>query len=131
MSHRSKIIKEWIEVKVTSANSSVKADLTVDKHAVRILGISLTSDFDDRLYYRGSQKISINGKEIFPEGYESKLLMQGLNVPVNERIIQLGEEVEVGNRKAELDFKDSDHINAPFIAYRVRLYVYSLLAEKP
>lgn len=129
MPHRSKIIKEWVEVKITSANSSVKETLTVDKHAVRILGISLSSDFDDRLYYRGSQKISINGMEIYPEGYESKLLMQGLNVPVNDRIIQLGENVEVGNRQIELDYKDSDHINAPFIPYRVRLYVYSLLAD--
>ncbi len=127
MAHRSKIIKEFVDVNVTSANTSFKERLEVDKHAVKILGIAIASNFDDRIYYRGSQKISINEKEIYPEGYESKMLVNGTNVSVNERMITLGEEIEVGNRKVEIDYKDTDHPNAPFTPYRVRLYVYSLL----
>jgi hypothetical protein len=127
MAHRSKIIKEFVDVNVTSANTSFKERLEVDKHAVRILGIALDSNYDDRIYYRGSQKISINEKEIYPEGYESKMLVNGTNVSVNDRMITLGEEIEVGNRKIEIDYKDTDHPSAPFIPYRVRLYVYSLL----
>lgn len=127
MAHRSKIIKEWIDIKISAANTVFKDTLTLDKNAIEILGIAITSDFDDRLYYRGSQKIAINGMEIYPEGYESKLLMQGLNVSVNERIINLGEKIEIGNRRVEIDYKDTDHVNSLFTAYRVRLYVYSLL----
>lgn len=125
MSHRSKIIKESVEVFVKAANQNYKEQFEVDKHAGKILGISIISDFDELLYYRGSQRIKINEIEIYPEGYESKLLMQGLNVPVNERIIKLGEDILPGNRKVEIDYKDTNHSAAPFAPYKVKLYVYS------
>lgn len=129
MSHRSKIIKEWVDVKVTTANATFKDTFEVDKHASKIIGISITSDYNDKMYHRGSQRIVINEKEIYPEDYESKELMQGLNVPVNDRMIKLGEEIEPGNRKVELDYKDTAHPYAPFIPYRVRLYVFSRIDE--
>lgn len=129
MSHRSKIIKEWVDVQVTEAKKNFKASFEVDKHASRILGICISSDSDEQLYFRGSQRIAINEKEIYPEDYESKMLMQGLNVAVNDRIIKLGEEMEPGNRKVEIDYKDNEHSNAPFAPYRVRLYVFSKINE--
>lgn len=122
---RSKIIKEWVEVSITAANTTVKDSFEVDKHAAAIIGISISSNIDDLLYYRGSQKISINDMEIYPENYESKMLMQGLNVPVNDRIIKLGEEILPGNRKVELEYKDTNNTGPSFQAYKVRLYVYS------
>ncbi len=129
MSHRSKIIKEWVDVNVTSANQTFKESFEVDKHASRILGICISSNYDDKIYFRGSQRITINEKEIYPEGYESKMLMQGLNVAVNDRIIKIGEEMEPGNRKVEIDYKDTDHTNSSFTPYRVRLYVFSRIAD--
>jgi len=121
---RSKIIKEWVDVKITAANQTFKQNFEVDKHAAAIIGIAITSSNDDLLYYRGSQRIAINDMEIYPEDYESKMLMQGINVSVNERIIKLGEEIAPGNRKVEIDYKDTDS-TVPFQPYRVRLYVYS------
>lgn len=129
MSHRSKIIKEWVDVIVVTANTNFKEFFEVDKHASRIIGIAISSNYDDRMYYRGSQRIAINEKEIYPEGYESKMLMQGLNVAVNDRIIKIGEEMETGNRKVEIDYKDTDHNSSTFIPYRVRLYVYSRIDD--
>ena len=129
MSHRSKIIKEWVDVKVTSANGTFKDTFEVDKHASKIIGIGITSDYIEKMYHRGSQRILINEKEIYPENYESKLLMQGLNVAVNDRMITLGEELEPGNRKVELDYKDTNHPYAPFVPYRVSLYVYSRIDD--
>lgn len=123
--HRSKIIKEWVDVQVTAANQSFKQSFEVDKHVAVIIGISIVSSSDDALYYRGSQRISMNDMEIFPEDYESKMLMQGINVSVNDRIIKLGEEIAPGNRKVEIDYKDTDHPAVAFQPYRVRLYVYS------
>jgi hypothetical protein len=125
MSHRSKIIKEAVEVIVSTANQTFKESFEVDKHAGKILGILLISDYDELLYYRGTQRIKINEMEIFPEGYESKLLMQGLNVSVNERMIKLGEDILPGNRKVEIDYTDTNHASAPFTPYKVKLYVYS------
>lgn len=129
MSHRIKIIKEWVDVSITSANQIFKENFEVDKHASKIIGIAFTTNNDSMPYFRGSQKISINEKEIYPEGYESKLLMQGFNVPVNERIISFGEELEPGNRKVEIEYKDEDHPSVAFSAYKVRLYVYSRISE--
>jgi hypothetical protein len=129
MSHRSKIIKEWVDVSVTAANGTFKEKFEVDKHASKIIGIGISSSYNDKMYHRGSQRIVINEKEIYPEDYESKELMQGLNVPVNDRMITLGEELEPGNRKVELDYKDTDHPYALFSPYKVRLYVYSRIDE--
>lgn len=129
MSHRSKIIKEWVDLSVTNPNSTVKGSFEVDKMAGRIIGIGLTSNYDDMLYFRGSQRIAINEKEIYPDGYESKMLMHGLNVPVHHRIIRLGEVIEPGNRRVEIEYKDTDHPIAGFSPYAVRLYVYSILAD--
>lgn len=130
MATRSKIIKEWVDVEVTEPKTTVKGSFEVDKHASRILGIALTSNYNTQLFLRGSQKISINEREIYPEDYESQMLMQGLNVPVNERIIQLGEELEPGNRKVDIEYKDTEHPEAPFTPYRVRLYVFSRIGDK-
>ena len=129
MSHRSKIIKERIDVNVSSPNQTFKGSLEVDKHAALILGITLIANFEDRMYHRGTQRITINEKEIYPQGHESKLLMQGLNVPVNTRIIDLGEAVPPGNRKVEIEYTDTDHPYAPFTPYRVTLHVYSRLDD--
>jgi hypothetical protein len=125
MAHRSKIIKEWVDIQVTAANQSYKRSFEVDKHAKVIIGIAITATFDDQLYFRGSQRIAINDREFYPEDYESKMLMQGINVPANARIIDLGEEVHPGNRKVDFTYQDTDHPSATFQAYRVRLYVYS------
>lgn len=129
MSHRSKILKEWVDVFVTPANQTFKESFEVDKHASKIIGIAISTNIDGMPYFRGSQRIAISEKEIYPEGYESKMLMQGLNVPVKERIIPLGEELEPGNRKIEIDYKDEDHPAIAFSAYRIRLYVYSRIDD--
>jgi hypothetical protein len=126
---RSKIIKEYVDIQVTAANSSYKGEFEVDKHAAHIIGIAVSSNFDDLLYYRGSQRISINDMEIYPENYESKMLLQGLNVSVNERIIKLGEDILPGNRKVDIEYKDADHPATSFQPYRVRLYIYSRLED--
>ena len=126
---RSKIIKEWLEVMVTAANATFKESFEVDKHAEVILGIDISSNFDNLLFYRGSQRITINDMEIFPEGYESKMLLQGLNVSVNERIIKLGEDILPGNRVVSFEYKDQDHPAKVFQPYRVRLYVFSKLQD--
>jgi hypothetical protein len=129
MSHRLKVIKEWVDILVTAPNQKFKESFEVDKHVTKIIGLALSTNIDAMPYYRGTQRIAINEKEIYPEGYESKLLQHGFNVPVNERIVSFGEELDPGNRKVEIDFTDSDHPFMPFQPYRIRLYVYSKIDE--
>jgi hypothetical protein len=116
------IIKKRFDIQIVSANTTVADTFELDKTIVRVNGVLVTSDKDDVLYYRGSQKIEINKQEYFPDGYESKLLMSGLNVPLNQRYYNLGG-VAPGNGRITLTYKDSDDGRSEFIPYRVSLYL--------
>lgn len=124
MSYKHNIIKERFDLKVMQANQVYKGEFEVDKNANYVIGIAITSDKEDLLYYRGTQKIQLNDKELFPEEFESKLLMSGLNVSPNERMIDTGL-IEVGNNKMDVWYRDMDHSNTVFSPYRISIYVYS------
>jgi hypothetical protein len=122
---QNKIIKERFSVDITEAGKTFKKSFEVDKNADKIIGIALSSDRDDIIYYRGTQAIRINDEEFFPEGFESKLLMSGINVPPNERYFRLGR-INPGNRKVEIIYTDSGSDDMiPFTAHKVFLYVFS------
>ena len=50
----------------------VKEKFELDKTVKIIKGIKLTSDREDLLFYRGTQRVVVNGKERFEDNYESK-----------------------------------------------------------
>ncbi len=126
MSYKHNIIKERFDVKVTEPNQVFKGEFELDKNANYVTGIILTSDKDDLLFYRGSQKIQINDKELFPEDFESRLLMAGLNVAPDDRAISVGN-IQSGNGRVEMWFKDSDHGTTKFTPYRVTIYIFSVV----
>jgi hypothetical protein len=121
-------VKKRFDIYVEAANSTVSKTFELDKNISHVKGILLTADFDDMLYFRGSQKIEINKEEVFPELYESKLLMSGINVGPNHRYYDLGM-VPVGNRSVRIDFKDTDDNRTQFAAYRVSMYLFCQLEE--
>ena len=126
MSYKHNIIKERFDLKVTAPNQIFKTEFELDKNANFVIGLAITSDRDDLLFYRGSQKIQLNDKELFPEDFESRLLMSGINVSPNNRMIKVGE-LDVGNGRLEVWFKDQDHANVKFTPYRVTIYTFSLV----
>ena len=115
------IAKKRFDIEVTAANQSLSRTFDLDKNITAIKGVLITSDRDDLLYYRGAQRIEISKEEFFPEGYESKLLMSGINVPPRNRYYDLGN-VNPGNRSIRVDYKDQNHPLAPFTVYRVSFY---------
>lgn len=125
MSFKQHIIKERFDLQITSADQNFKAEFTLDKSAQYLLGISVTSDRDDLLFYRGSNRIYLNEKELFPDGFESKLLMAGLNVAPDHRMITLGE-LPTGNGILDVNFKDTSDSISSFVPYRVTYYTYSV-----
>jgi len=132
MAHKqNKIIKEVFTLEITSEGEAHKGTFEVDKNADKILGVAISSDRDDIAYYRGSQMIKINDEEFFPENYESKHLMSGLNVPPNLRYYRLGR-IDPGNRKVEIVYTDSGLGDiVAFANHRIFLYVYSSLIVEP
>lgn len=117
-----KRIKKRFDIDITAANATVSKTFELDKNIVAVHGLLMTSNRDDLLYYRGSQKIEINREEIFPEHYESKLLMSGINVSANERYYRM-EAIPAGNGKVKVDYRDINYGVDPFVAYRISLYL--------
>ena len=117
-----KPIKKRFDLKVTESGKTVSQTFELDKTIKSVKGILLTSDKDDLLYYRGSQKIEINKEEYFPENYESKLLMSGINVPPRQRYYDLGG-VNPGNGSVKLTYQDTEDSRTSFVSYRVSLYL--------
>lgn len=117
-----KIQFKRFDIKVTEADKTFNGEFELDKNAGYIRGIQFSSDRDDLMFYRGMQKIEINGKEYFPEEYETKLLMSSVNVAPNARYYCVGR-LEVINGKIKVSYADKTHTLAPFQPYRVSLYV--------
>ncbi|MBL7760946.1 MAG: hypothetical protein JNK08_09665 [Sediminibacterium sp.] len=123
-----KRIKKRFDITVNFPERTFTSTFELDKNVSAIHGLLVTSDKDDLLYYRGSQRIEINREEIFPEKYESKLLMSGLGVAPDERFYSLGK-LEPGNYKVKVDFTDTSHITVDFEIYRVSLYLDCEITE--
>ncbi len=117
-----KRIKKRYDIDVAVASDIASKTFELDKTVTAIHGMLFSSDRDDLMYYRGSAKVEINSDEIFPEGYESKLLMSGLNVSPNDRYYALGG-VAPGNFKVKVEYKDTADARLQFVPYRVSLYL--------
>jgi hypothetical protein len=119
-------VKKRFDILVTEPNKIFSKTFELDKNIVSVTGILFTSDKDDLLYYRGSQKVEINKEEIFPENYESKLLLSGINVSPDNRYYDLGNQ-PAGNGTIKVEYKDTEDSRAGFVPYRVSLYVECVL----
>lgn len=117
-----KRIKKRFDIDISAANAVHSKTFELDKNITTVHGLVITSDRDDLLYHRGAQKIELNRQEVFPENYESKLLMSGINVSPNDRYYNLGGLLP-GNGKLTVAFKDSNYLDWTFVAYRVSIYL--------
>lgn len=117
-----KPVKKRFDILVTAANTIQSRVFELDKYILSIKGILVTADKDELLYYRGTQKIEINKEEFFPDNYESKLLMSGVNVAPNQKYYDIGC-VPPGNGQIKVDYTDTDDGRTVFAPYRVSIYV--------
>jgi len=117
-----KRVKKRFDIDVVNANELHSKTFELDKNVEKVHGILFASDRDDLMYYRGAAKVELNNDEIFPEGYESKLLMSGLNVSPNDRYYNTGG-LMPGNFKLKVDYKDTNDARLAFAAYRVSVYL--------
>jgi len=118
----STIVKKRFDIAITSGDKIFSQLFELDKNITAIKGILLTADKEDLLYYRGSQKIEVNKQEVFPEDYESKLLMTGINVSPNSRYYNTGG-LPVGNGIVKVEYKDRNDTRLAFEPYRISLYL--------
>jgi hypothetical protein len=114
---------KWIEkrysIEVTKAGDPYSKKFDLDKNIKLVHRMTITSDDLKQVFYRGSQRIEISGDEIFPEDYESKLLMSGISVPPDEKFRTLGNGVVAGNGEIKVLYKDTESPHAAFSPYKV------------
>lgn len=115
-------VKKRFDLQITADGETVSKNFELDKSIVCIRGLLFTSNKDELLYFRGSQRVEINKQEFFPEDYETKLLQSGINVRPNSRYYSLGR-VDPGNGIVRVEFKDTADGRTTFSAYRVSLYL--------
>jgi hypothetical protein len=123
-----KPVRKRFDIQVTAANATVSQTFELEKTVMSLKGLLVTANFDDMLYFRGTQRIEINKDEIFPDNYESKLLMSGINVSPNKRFYDLGG-MKPGSGIIRFDYTDSDDGRTVFTPYRVSLYLDCLMDE--
>jgi hypothetical protein len=112
---------------VAAPGTAAKAELELDKHALRVAGLLLTADRDDMAYHRGALRVTVGGVELIPEGYHAKLLMSGLSVPPADRYLPV--DAPAGNGKVAVHYTDHDNAAAPFTPYTVSIYVETELED--
>lgn len=115
-----KLIYKSYSFLVSNADTSYKQTFDLDKNIRLVTGLLMSASDPRGLFFRGSQRIEIDGKELFPEGYESKLLMSGISVPPNQRFFDIGD-VPSGNAEVKIQYRDENNDNAGFAPYKVTL----------
>ena len=115
------VVKKRFDILIATSGQSITQSFELDKTITSIRGLLITSDYDQLLYYCGAQKIEINREEFFPENYESKLLMSGINVPPSQRYFNLGN-IAPGNGIIKITYTDTPTTQAFFSPYRVSFY---------
>lgn len=104
---------------VESEGQTINKKFDLDKNVKLVNAILLSSDQPSHLFYRGSQRIEISGDEIFPEDFESKILMSGISVPPDQKYRTLGNGVVAGNGEIKIQYKDGNNANVSFCPYKV------------
>ncbi len=122
-----KIIEHFV-FDVTEANKSITKEFEINDSSCKITGLQLSSDREDLLHARGTFKLDFNGKELFSEGHEAKMLMASVHVEPNGRMFKIDE--DAGNGKITIIYLDSAHALTTFTPYEIFLYVESYIESE-
>lgn len=119
MEMEKRLVDKIFSFQVEGAGATLNKKFDLDKNVKLVHGILLSTDKPEQLFYRGSQRLEISGDEIFPEDFESKLLMSGLSVAPDDKYRTLGNGVVVGNGEVKIQYKDNPNPSTVFSTYKV------------
>jgi hypothetical protein len=123
-----KRIPKKFKFPITAANTTVSLVFELEKTIVSLRGLKVSGNYEEQVYYRGTQRIEINGDEIIPDDYDSKELMSTANTPVNERHYDLGG-MKPGNGLIKIDYVDADDGRTVFTPYVVVLLLDCMMDQ--
>src|SRR5687768_4326203 len=95
-------VDKTYSILVETEGQPVSKTFILDKNVKLVLGLQISSNDPKLLFYRGPQRVEISGDELFPEDFESKMLMSGLGVPPDNKYRSLGNGVIPGNGEIKI-----------------------------
>jgi len=123
----SEIKYQILKIKVNRQNDNIKFALDTDKKYKRITGIfaSLPEDKNYRALFETTLELRVADVEIFPEGFEIKMLNCGQQVSPNNRFFDQIEQEARGNQITGRYIDGGNGSNYPYVAK-----IYLKLEEK-
>lgn len=127
MSTLRKIKYQLVPLTITAASQSVSTSaVTTDRNYKRVKGIALNVS-DAAAAEEGTfDKFEINSREIYPAGFETKLISCGQDVPPNDRYDKEVDEA-AENSTVNITYTDGNAVGTAF-PYTINVY---LLLENP
>ncbi|WP_338792308.1 hypothetical protein [Bernardetia sp. MNP-M8] len=92
-------------------DSRIDKQFDLPSEAKKVTGIRLDSPEETLLSNRGSARIEVSNREIFPENFPAKFIMFGEEVPASERIHLLDEPITAHTIK--IRFQDEPSPSSP------------------
>lgn len=116
-----KIKYQIIPLQVTASGQTVTtAGITVDQNYGRVVGIQATCTLTTPFQKSFFKKFEIGSKEIYPNGFEAKMIAGGQDCPVKERF---DNDVDEPGAGATVNIEYTDSNAAVFAAYTVYVYL--------
>jgi hypothetical protein len=109
-----------IKINVPAPGNVVNINVNSDKLYKKITGMTITTPFTAPSLNQSSLSLQVNDKEIFPDGFEIRLLTCDQAVAVNERFFHLDEVADGSTIKGK--FSDNNPSNGVF-PYTVNIYL--------
>jgi hypothetical protein len=111
-----KLKYQLVRIAITASGIEVPVEFNTEKGYAMVTGV--TTNSSDRNAYLGCyfNRFEINNREIFPEGYEVKMITTGIDVPADDRFYSKIMEPADGT-KVSIKYKDGGNANAyPYTA---------------
>ncbi len=109
-----------VNIVIPNADAQVTVNVNSDKLYRRISGLLFSVPFAMPANDVSQSSVIINDKEIFPENFETKLLVSDLAIPVNERFYEINEPAEGSTIKVK--YKDGSTAGLTY-PYTAKLYL--------
>ena len=122
MSQLRNIKYQIINLLVPGANAIVNTqNATTDRSYKKVKGIQMTCTDANAAEQATFDKFEINSREIYPEGFEVKLIASGEDVAPNERFDKEVDE-EAANSSINITYRDQNVAGTVF-PYKVIIYL--------
>jgi hypothetical protein len=113
-----------IKVNVEAAGQTVKFSAETDKLYKRVQGIYVSMPKDES-HFGSTMDLRIAEQEVFPEGFETKLLATSQSASTNERFFMFDadEAIEAGGSHLEGRFVDGGFTTGITFPYTMNIYL--------